>query len=320
MLKNLIRLKPIVDGRIGHFYCDYDAILQDVKKMALQFQKFFGQTEENVKTQHEIKLENKHEIPEVNKFNDDNEVFKNFVRHLLNLQLTKGGYMCKDNHNDWEFKRCCGCHQGPQGVPGIQGEQGIQGVPGPQGPVGSQGQQGVQGLQGPPGKDCEPRPCDCPTAYCNVWSEVNQTLGPWGSPTDTVKFEGANQVSAEFDISMANITGEVKVLQNGIYEFDYSVLGTLQPPFPSPVPPWALALFKNGVRVLGSSCGGFNQSPDDLIENADSHCIIQCFSGDTFALRCINLVEGLNLHATSPFLAFPASSANLDIVMVKKLP
>ena len=146
--------------------------------------------------------------------------------------------MCRDDH-DWEFKRCCGCQQGPQGVPGMQGEQGIQGVSGPQGSPGQQGSQGVQGLQGPPGKDCEPQPCDCAEEYCNVWSEVNQTLGPWSSPTDTVKFEGSNEVSPAFDTSMANITGEVKILQNGIYEFDFCVLGTLQPPFPAPVPPWA---------------------------------------------------------------------------------
>lgn len=225
--------------------------------------------------------------------------------------------MCREYHHK---KDCCGCQQGPQGVPGLQGEQGIQGIPGSQGVAGTQGIQGVQGLQGPPGKDCEHQPCDCPSAYCNVWSEVNRIIGQWASPTDTFLFEGANEVSAEFDISMANITGEIKVLQNGIYEMGFGVIGTLQPPFPDPVPPWCVALFKNGSRVPGTSFGGFNQSPDDKIENADGRVIVQCNAGDSLMLRNITLLHGINLVAISPHLAFPASVATFDAVMVKKLP
>ncbi len=244
-------------------------------------------------------------------------IIKTVPKWFRDLLITVGGYMCREDHHK---KDCCGCHQGPQGVPGAQGEQGIQGVPGSQGAPGTQGIQGVQGLQGPAGKDCEPKHCECALGYCNVWSEVNRIVGQWASPTDAFLFEGANSVSAEFDITMSNVTGEIGIMQNGIYEMSFGVIGTLQPPFPDPVPPWGIALFKNGARVSGSTFGGFNQSPDDKIENSDGRCIIQCNAGDKLMLRNVTLLHGINLVAISPHLAFPASVATFDAVMVKKLP
>ena len=212
--------------------------------------------------------------------------------------------------------------QGAQGVPGVQGQNGANGIPGPQGVPGVQGLQGPQGLQGVPGKDCEceQRECECSLPYCNVWSEVNRVVGQWASPTDMLLFEGSNQVSPEYDISMANVSGEVKILQHGIYQLSFGVIGTLEAPFPDPVPPWALDLFKNGIRVPGTTFGGFNQSPDDKIENADGRAIIECFPGDLLKIRNVTLLHGINLVANSVHLAFPASVASLDIVMLKKLP
>lgn len=225
--------------------------------------------------------------------------------------------MCKE---DYEYKRCCGCQEGPMGPAGLQGEQGIQGVPGPQGVMGPAGPQGPRGLQGPPGKDCDNsnRECVCAAAWCNVWSEVDQTIGAFNSATDYIKFEGQNEVSAEFDISNKNINGEIKFLKAGTYSVRYSVEASLQPPFPAPVPSWSMALFLNGNRVSGSSFGGFNQSPDDDIENAAGEVIIKVNVNDIIKIRNIVLNQAMLLKAVHPELNFPVTCANLNIELIKE--
>ena len=219
-------------------------------------------------------------------------------------------------------KRCCDCKEGPQGVPGLQGEQGIQGVPGSQGIMGPQGVQGVQGLQGPPGKDCDHsnRECNCLAAYCNIYSEVDQLLTAWTTPGDFVKFQMSNSVSPEFDISNAALLGEVKFLKKGIYSIAFSIEASLAPPFPAPVPVWALALFLNGAEVPGSSFGGFNQSPDDDVENAIGRVMVPVNANDIIKLRNISIGQGIVLKAIHPSLAFPLTCASLNINLVKELP
>ena len=221
--------------------------------------------------------------------------------------------MCKENH---EYNRCC--EQGPQGVPGLQGPQGIQGVPGPQGPQGLTGMQGPQGLQGEPGKDCDcSHMCDCPSAYCNLWSQMDQILSAWASANDYIKFEGKNEVSADFDISNAATLGEIKFLKKGIYSICSSVEASLQPPFPAPVPSWSICMFLNGVNISGSSFGGFNQSPDDDIENASGQVIVSVNAGDVLKVRNITINQGIMLKAIHPEIAFPVTCASLDIVLIK---
>lgn len=228
--------------------------------------------------------------------------------------------MCKDEHHK---KECCCCIQGPQGVPGLQGPQGIQGSPGPQGIPGQMGVQGPQGLQGPPGicncDDCEQRECKCCEIYANVFSILDQALSQYGGPTDFVKFEQQNIVSADIDISSANVTGEIAFLKSGIYALSYSVEASLLPPFPAPVPSWAFAIFKNGIMVPGSSFGGFNQSPDDDIENAAGQLIIRILAGDKINLRNIVTNQGVFLKASHPELAFPVTCANMMINCLKEV-
>lgn len=231
--------------------------------------------------------------------------------------------MCKENMNydHRDHKKCCDCKEGPQGVPGLQGPQGIQGVPGAQGAMGPQGVQGPQGLQGPPGKDCEPNTdCDCCQIYANVFSIIDQSIQQFGSPNDYVKFEQNNLVSSDIDISGANSTGEILFLKNGHYAICYYVEASLLPPFPAPVPSWAFALFKNGVQVPGSSFGGFNQSPDDDIENASGQVMISVLAGDKLKLRNIVTNQGVFLKAFHPELAFPVTCASLNIHCLKSIP
>lgn len=261
------------------------------------------------------------------------------------LKKIKEWIMCQDDHKN----KCCCClgPQGPQGVTGLQGPQGIQGPmglngeigpqgpqgpkgdngtqgsQGPQGPQGIMGPEGPQGLQGTPGicncEDCPDRPCDCCEVYANVYSIVDQSLGVFGSPNDFAKFEQQNVVSSDIDTSMANISGEIGIMKTGIYEIAYYVEASLTPPFPAPVPSWAFSLFKNGVQIPGSSFGGFNQSPDDDIENASGAVIINVNSGDKISLRNIGTTQGVNLKSMHPELAFPVTCASLNINCVKEI-
>lgn len=53
MFKNIAKFEHIVEGKIGHFLCDSDTPLPAAKEMLLQFLKFVGQIEDNVKAQQE---------------------------------------------------------------------------------------------------------------------------------------------------------------------------------------------------------------------------------------------------------------------------
>lgn len=226
--------------------------------------------------------------------------------------------MCKEDMDSQH--RCCCCIQGPQGMPGLMGPQGIQGVPGSQGIMGPSGIQGVQGLQGPKGD--AGKDCDCNevlSVYSNIFSEVNQALDQFGGAVDYVKFEAQNQVSSDIDISQAAISGEVKIMKKGIYAIYCATEASLNPPFPSPVPSWGCAIFKNGVRIPGSSFGGFSSSPDDDLEGSSIQVIVQLDVNDLLKLRNICIAHSLLLKAAHPELAFPISCACMNIFLIKEL-
>lgn len=232
--------------------------------------------------------------------------------------------MCNENmHSEWKRCPCC-CEQGPQGPAGMQGPQGVQGVPGVQGIPGPAGAQGPQGMQGPPGvctpEQCHGEGCMCCENYANIYSILDQTIGVFGSGTDFVKFEQQNVVSSDIDLSMANISGEIIIKKSGVYLISYSVEASLSPPFPAPVPSWALSIFKNGAQIPGSSFGGFNQSPDDDIENAGGSIIVNIIAGDKLVLRNIGTTQGIFLKAIHPELAFPVTCASITINCLKLLP
>ena len=72
MLKNLTRLEANVNGRVGHFYCDFDTPLPEVKEMLFQFQKFVGQVEDSARQQQEMEKQVQiTDIPEVNSVSEE---------------------------------------------------------------------------------------------------------------------------------------------------------------------------------------------------------------------------------------------------------
>ncbi len=223
--------------------------------------------------------------------------------------------MCKE---DMEYHKRC-CEQGPQGVPGLQGPQGIQGVPGPQGIPGQMGVQGPQGLQGEPGKDCDcHETCNCCEAYANIYSVSPQTINPFGSAGDTVLFQSNNAVSADFDLSMMSVNGDIKFLKSGVYNITFSAEGKVGPPIPSPVPSFSMGFWLNGVLVSGSVASGFTQAPDDDTIQICSEIQIAVAANDLLRLRNACSANIL-LIPNSIGLLFPVTLASINIHCLKAL-
>lgn len=222
--------------------------------------------------------------------------------------------MC-DEHKD--HYKCC--DQGPQGVPGAQGAQGIQGVPGPQGSQGIQGIQGLQGLQGEPGKDCIGRDCDCYYAYCGVYSLSNQVKGPYSSGSDYVMFDSQDEVSADFDVSARNTSGAILFKTHGIYLLQWDAGGVVTPPVPQPVPSFSFALWLDGALIKSSVGSAFTQSPNDDSAHASGESIIEVMAGQKLYLRNAS-VSSVTMNPFPTGSVFPISNANMNIVLLKKLP
>ncbi len=229
--------------------------------------------------------------------------------------------MCREHESTswehkWEHKRCCGCKEGPQGVPGMQGEQGIQGVPGPQGVAGNTGLQGPQGLQGPPGKDCERDDHCCDKTYLHVYSLLDQSLGPNGSPTDFAKFENAAEISPlDFDIIGAPGSGMVRFLKSGVYQMVWNADGKLTPPFPAPVPAWGLSVYRNGILIPQSSNAGFSESPDDEAISISCNFNVRINAGDILQVKNISSFA-IELKSLQIGLVAPTVSVNFSAVLI----
>lgn len=220
--------------------------------------------------------------------------------------------------------------QGPQGQPGSQGPAGPQGSqgpvgpmgpmgpdgqPGPQGPQGVPGPQGIQGLQGVPGKDCNPDCCQ--KVFVNLFSEIDQHLAAHGAGVDYAMLQNVGVLSSplDFDISLASTLGQIKFLKSGVYTLAWDANGQLEPPFPFPVPSWAMGFYLNGVFVPGSAIAGFNQSPDD-----DATCLtnvqnVSINAGDVIVVRNVSKFP-IFLKSVHPELVVPATCASFSAIKI----
>jgi hypothetical protein len=208
--------------------------------------------------------------------------------------------------------------QGPQGIQGPSGVDGQMGQMGPQGPMGLTGPQGVQGLQGVPGKDCEARDCCC-DRYCNVYASVAQTVGSYSAANDMVLFDKQNAVSVgDFDLSMSNVSGDIKFLKHGIYHIQWQLQARILPPVPSPVPSWSFGFWMNGVLVPGSIYSGFTQAPGDDACHSTGDIIIEVQANDVLKLRNTS-VSSVNLNPNVTGSVFPITIASINIECVKSL-
>jgi hypothetical protein len=218
--------------------------------------------------------------------------------------------MCKDDMKNWN--PCC--EQGPQGPAGMQGMQGIQGVPGPQGIPGPTGLQGPQGLQGVPG--AAGQNCLCNAGYLSLYSIINQNLTANGGTNDFATLENLGVgVSGYFDWSTASIDGKIKVLQAGVYQVQWDADGMLAQPFPSPVPSWGLALYRNGAVLPGSAVAGYNSSPDDDATCLSNLINVQLNVGDVLQIKNIASYP-IFLKAIHPELVVPMTSASFSALLI----
>lgn len=213
-------------------------------------------------------------------------------------------------------------NDGPQGAVGPQGQigqNGAQGPQGPQGPMGLTGPQGLQGLQGIPGKDCDNSNC-CSDRYLNTYATIAQVIGAYLSSTDTVKFDAVNSVSAgDFDMTMANISGDIKFLKHGVYHLAWQLQARITPPVPNPVPSWSFGFWLNGVLVPGSIYSGFTQAPGDDACHSTGDVIIEVKAGDMLRLRNTS-VSSVNLNPSVTGSVFPITIASINVECLKSLP
>ena len=205
---------------------------------------------------------------------------------------------------------------GPQGPSGLNGQQGPQG---PQGPQGLMGPQGPQGLQGIPGKDCQDHDDCCCPVWCNVFASLPQTIGAYSSATDFVQFDKMNQVTADFDLSLAASLGEIKFLSHGIYHLSWQLQARIVPPVPVPVPSWSFGLWINGVLVPGSIYSGYTQAPGDDACHSTGEVIVEVKAGDVLKLRNTS-VTAVNLNPAITGSVFPITIASINIECLKSLP
>jgi collagen triple helix repeat protein len=203
---------------------------------------------------------------------------------------------------------------GPQGLTGADGAAGVPGAAGPQGPAGIAGPQGVQGLQGVPGKDCDNSLIG---VYLNLFSESNQQLVPNGAGVDYAVFQKTGVLSSalDFDISLAATLGQVKFLKAGVYTVAWDANGQLTPPFPNPVPAWAMGFYLNGVFLPGSGIAGFNSSPDDLATCLTSVQNVTIAAGDVLTLRNISKFA-ISLVSSVPSLVVAATCASFSAIKI----
>ncbi len=219
-------------------------------------------------------------------------------------------------------KDCCCCIQGPQGMPGLQGSQGIQGVPGSQGIMGPAGVQGVQGLQGPDGSGTNP-PASVQEPFANVFASLAQTIQPFNAPAigDQVLFDSQNAVSSatDFDLSQANVTGDIKFIKHGIYHIEWQLQARISSPIPQPVPSWSFGFWLNGVLVPGSIYSGYTSSPNDDAAHSTGDVIIEVKAGDMLRLRNTS-ASSVSLNPNITGSVFPITIASVNIECLELLP
>ncbi len=51
MIKNIVRLESVINGRVGHFLLDNDCPIEAAEQMALEFLQYLGQLKAQAKAQ-----------------------------------------------------------------------------------------------------------------------------------------------------------------------------------------------------------------------------------------------------------------------------
>lgn len=184
---------------------------------------------------------------------------------------------------------------GAAGNDGLQGPEGSVGAVGPMGPQGPRGEQGTQGLKG----DCVECPCgSTKPEYAMVFSLVSQVLSSspgLNMPGQAVLFEKSIVSTANIDVSMASVNGQITVKKKGWYRVNKAVSAALTP-IGIPLNVWSMALFINGKLMDGSCFANMTISPDQQMNQTTASVIYEFDVGDVVTLNNTS-VTTLHLNA-----------------------
>lgn len=126
-------------------------------------------------------------------------------------------------------------------------------------------------------------------------------------------------VSADFDLSMMAINGEIKFLKSAVYHIFWQLQARITPPVPNPVPSWSFGFWLDGVLVPGSIYSGFTQAPGDDACHSTGDLQIQVDAGQVLKLKNTS-VSSVNLNPNITGAVFPITIASITISCLKKLP
>ena len=125
-------------------------------------------------------------------------------------------------------------------------------------------------------------------------------------------------VGSDFDLSMANVTGDIKFLKHAIYHLGWQLQARITSPVPNPVPSWSFGFWLNGVLVPGSIYSGFTQAPGDDACHSTGDLQIEVLAGQSLRLRNTS-VSSVNLNPSVTGSVFPITIASVNIECLKAL-
>jgi hypothetical protein len=123
--------------------------------------------------------------------------------------------------------------------------------------------------------------------------------------------------TANIDVSMAAINGQVKVNKAGWYDVATGISAALNP-IASPLPVWSLSLFVNGILVPGSTFANMTLSPAQLANEIVADVFVHLNAGDVLTLANTS-VSPIQLSAPGVSLGSnaQANSAYMKITLLK---
>jgi len=155
--------------------------------------------------------------------------------------------------------------------------------------------------------------CKCPAAYLNMYSLLAQPL----ASAAAALFEAVGVDSGDFDVSQANISGEVKIMKKGVYVINWGANAALQT-LAFPVPAWGFALYLNGAAVPGSGAGACSITPDEVVTHTSGLTLLELQVGDL--LKLVNISNQAVATISAPVgLIQPIASVAMNINLIKEL-
>jgi len=155
--------------------------------------------------------------------------------------------------------------------------------------------------------------CRCPAAYLNLYSLIAQPL----ASAAPALFEVIGVDSGDFDVSQANISGEIKIMKKGVYVINWGANAALQT-LAFPVPAWGFALYLNWCYCSRFCAGACSITPDEVVTHTSGLTLLELQVGDL--LKLVNISNQPVATISAPVgLLQPIASVAMNINLVKEL-